>query len=200
MNYALTVVEASPVVLPEEPVSLFNIEQSSRIDFHDDDGEQFHIECVLIPAAREYAEKIQNVALVRQTWLLNLDAFPCGRIIEIPLRPVASVTSISYVDADGIEQTLNPSAYTVDTKSFRPRIELKASESWPTTEDCVNAVSILFEGGYIREEIPMRTKQAMILLVSHWYENREAMTLGEISREIEFAVTALLNADRAIPI
>lgn len=46
-----------------------------------------------------------------------------------------------------------------------------------------------------------RTQQAILLLVGHWYETREAAAIGTslsggVSREIELGVTRLLALDR----
>ena len=46
----------------------------------------------------------------------------------------------------------------------------------------------------------MLSKQAILLLVGHWYENREQVTVGEIAREIPLGVEALLWLDRNIPV
>ncbi|MBO9598636.1 MAG: phage head-tail connector protein [Cohnella sp.] len=56
------------------------------------------------------------------------------------------------------------------------------------------------EATVFADNVPKRVKQAIILLVSHWFENPEAVLIGSISKEIEFSVTALLNIDRVVPI
>lgn len=45
-------------------------------------------------------------------------------------------------------------------------------------------------------EIPQRYIHAMKLLISHWYENREAVVAGTISKEIELAFNSLVGIDR----
>src|SRR5262245_36909533 len=55
-------------------------------------------------------------SFVTQTWELSLDCFP-RREIRIPLPPLQSVDSVKYDDVNGVEQTLSPSLYTVDTRS-----------------------------------------------------------------------------------
>jgi hypothetical protein len=41
--------------------------------------------------------------------------------------------------------------------------------------------------------VPDDAKQAMLLLASHWVENREAVLTGTISKEIELSYTALTD-------
>jgi hypothetical protein len=41
--------------------------------------------------------------------------------------------------------------------------------------------------------VPDDAKQAILLLASHWVENREAVLSGTISKEIELSYTALTD-------
>lgn len=92
-----------------------------------------------------------NRALKPQTWLLVLDAFPDGAI-QLPLGPTLSVESVDYDDADGLEQTVSPSDYVVDTVTDSGWIVPVAGFSWPETVDRVNAVRVTYVCGY--EDVP----------------------------------------------
>jgi len=48
--------------------------------------------------------------------------------------------------------------------------------------------------------LPKPIYQAMLMLIAHWYENREAVLIGRPSKEIEFAVTNLIAPYRKIAI
>jgi len=87
----------------------------------------------------------------------------------------------------------------VDSVSQPGRLVLKSGQSWPSaTLRPANAIVIRFVAGWASlGELPLRIKQAMLLLIGHWYENREATITGTISREIEFAVSSLLGIDSA---
>ena len=75
----------------------------------------------LVAAVREQAEHEIGGALVTQTWERTLDAFPVsGGAIELGMPPVQSLVSVKYLDAAGTEQTLAPSAYTLDAASSVP--------------------------------------------------------------------------------
>ena len=43
-------------------------------------------------------------------------------------------------------------------------------------------------------------KQAMLLLIGHWYEHREAVNIGNITSEIPITAEALLSFNRKIPL
>ena len=151
----------------------------------------------LIQAAREYVETYQNRALCTQTWELVLDGWPNDEYVEIPLPPLQSVTSIKYKDSTGAETTWDEANYIVDTDSYLGRV-LADGCSWPS--DALypaGAIRIRFVAGYT--DVPATTKAAMLLLIGHWYEHREATDAVNLS-EIPFAVKSLLDLNRVVPI
>lgn len=131
-----------------------------------------------IRAAREYAERRTGRALVDRDWELVLDRFPCGRQpIEITRVPVniASI-EIRYVDADGAEQTLDPSAYVVvDGEPVR----IAPIDEWPATPcDRIGVVVVKFQVGPGAVGVPDILRSAMLLHVGDLYEHREDTIAG----------------------
>lgn len=94
-------------------------------------------------------------ALAPQTWILYLPGFPAAgspgsvlAIIRLPLPPLLSVTSITYVDTNGVTQTLSSSLYQV-LDGERAEIRPAYGQVWPATRiDTARAVAITFECGY----------------------------------------------------
>jgi uncharacterized phiE125 gp8 family phage protein len=163
------------------------------------DSTEDNLLSVLITAAREYCEGYTGRALATQTIEAYLDEFPCGDCIELPRPPLQSVTSVKYTDSAGTETTMTVTTqYLVDADSDVGRIVLPYGVSWPSfTEYPVNPIKIKYVCGYYASNlIPKSIKQAMLLLIGHWYANREAVLTGSISKEIEFAVKALLSMYR----
>jgi uncharacterized phiE125 gp8 family phage protein len=155
----------------------------------------------LITAARQYVESFQNRALCTQTWELWLDAFPSKGYLQIPLPPLQSAT-IKYYDVDSVEATFGAGSYFVDIKNEPGWVVLQYGETWPsTTLRTANGVCITFVAGYgAAADVPKKVKQAMLLLIGHLYENREAVaTSGAIPKEVPLAVDALLWQDRVVP-
>lgn len=150
---------------------------------------------VMISAARGYCEGITRRAFAPQTLEVYLNYFPGRSHIELPRPPLTSVTSIIYKDSLSAENTMVASTqYLVDTDSDIGRIVLPYGVSWPSfTAYPINPIRIRYIAGYTT--LPAELKQAMVLLVAHWYNSREAV--GTVSGEIEFAVTALLSQYRA---
>lgn len=173
----------------EEPISLDEAKTHLREDGTDQDS---LIEGLII-AAREQAEKFTERALCTQSWTLKLDAFPCESFIKLPFPPLISVESVKYYDTDGVLQTMSSSDYVVDTTSLFGKIDLAYGASWPTPRDIPNAVVVAFTCGYGgRNAVPASIKAAIKLNLSHLYENREAINIGNIVTPIPMAYESLL--------
>lgn len=147
----------------------------------------------MLQAAVQLVEERLHRALMTQTWQLTMDDFPAGDRIVLPRPPLQSIGSIQYVDTAGATQTFDGSNYVVDTVSEPGRLALTSTASWPSTDDRINAVTITFDAGWADPtQVPEPIKQAIKLLVGHWYENREAVLVGTISKQLELTVDALL--------
>lgn len=136
----------------------------------------------LISVARHTCENFTKRRLITQTWKRYLDAFPCERYIELPLPPVQSVTSVKYVDVDGVTQTMSASLYHVSLTNERARVCLNDGESWPDTDRVLDAVWIEFVTGYgaAASSVPAPLRQGMLMLIGHMYNAREDYVTGTI--------------------
>jgi uncharacterized phiE125 gp8 family phage protein len=180
-----------------EPVSLVEAKLHLRVDISDDDA---YI-TGLITAARIYFEATARRALISQTWRLSLDAWPCSDEIALPRPPLQSVTSIIYKDDVGAQTTLASASYIVDTDSEPGRVVLAYGESWPSgVLYPANPIQITYVAGYGDEgsDVPEQVRQAIKLLVSHWYENREPVVAsGAVPKAIPLGVDSLIWLNRA---
>lgn len=171
-----------------EPVSLTEVKQHSRVDLSDMDVELQR----LIVGARQHVEETTGRSLITQTWEYTLDRLP--ELIKLPRGPVQSVTSIEYVDLNGVTQTVDSSIYRVDTKSRRARITEAHNQSWPSVRDVTGAVTITYVAGYgsTAESVPQPIRHAIMMLVAHWVENKEAVLLGVTQAPMILSVESLL--------
>ena len=156
-----------------EPLDIeLDVKPHLRVDFSDDDG---YIQS-LLTAVREHVEVTElSSALMTQTWELVLDDWPRLPLV-FPKPPLQSVTSIKYTDIDGAESIFSSAAYQVDADSWPGRLVLKIGQSWPTvTLREIGGVVIRFVAGYggAIEDVPAPIRQAMQLIISDLYENRE---------------------------
>ena len=163
------------------------------------DSAEDNLLTMLISAAREYCENVTGRALATQTIEYYLDKFPSDDFFELPRPPLQSVTSIIYKDSAGASTTMTlTTQYLVDSDRTVGRIVLPYGVTWPSfTAYTVNPITVKYVCGYYASNlIPKAIKQAMLLLIGHWYENREAVLVGTVSKTIEFAVQALLSQYR----
>lgn len=179
-----------------EPVSLPEAKLHLRVDGDDDDTAIMS----QLMAARRWAEQAAWRAFITQTWELTMDAFPGTDRIELPRPPLQSVTSVKYTIDAGTEYTYASSNYIVDTDNEPGRIVLKSTSSWPSDSLYpVNGVRIRFVAGYgdDAEDVPEHFRQAVLLLLGHWYENREQVVVsGAVPKELPLGVEALLMIDQ----
>lgn len=150
----------------------------------------------LIAAATSHIENTLDLSLMARTWRLTLDAF--SDTIELPRGPVASVVSVRYVDSAGATQTVSADDYTIDLTSPSQWIVLNSGVSWPPTLDAVNSVAIEYVAGFV--ELPADyagLKHAILLMVGHWYANREAVSERQMA-QVPLAVDALTAPYRRV--
>ena len=179
-----------------EPVLWAEAKLYCRID---DDTEQATVEA-LIAAARHTVEELTQKQLITATWVRTLDRFPETHPIDLPRGPLASVASISYTDENGDAQTLAASGYQVDLVNDPGRILPGVDLVWPDTRaNALNTVTITYTAGYgaTGASVPPPLIQAILMLVSHWFEHREAVALTQMS-EVPFAVQRLVSFYRAM--
>ena len=173
-----------------EPVTTEQAKTHMRISGSDDDT---YID-TLITIAREWTEQFTGRALATQTLEIILDKFPSKDFIEMPMSPVQSITSIKYKNSDGDETTWDSSNYIVNNDILPCKIYLAYGEVYPDfTEYPTGAVRIRSVHGHKSDEIalPKAIYHALLLLISHLYENREA-TIEKALNETPFAVKSLL--------
>lgn len=143
-----------------------------------------------LSAAREHAETFIGYAIAEQTWELALDSFPADGI-ELGGGDVKSVASVSYIDAGGVTRTLTGSDYLLDPFASPNRLLLpNGSAGWPETLTVVNAVRVRFVVG--GGPLPAAIRAALLLMVGHFYENRQDVQSGVEAKQIPMGSTQLL--------
>lgn len=178
-----------------EPLTTTEAKAHLRVTISDDNT----LIDALVVAAREYVEDVCSVAIFTQTWQLWLDGWPQGNALRLPRPPLQTVSSVKYYDAADTEYTLASTEYMVDATSWPARLVLRDAASWPgVTLRPVNGVLVTFVAGWsTTAAIPQALKQAMLLLLGHWYENREAvLTSGMAPLALKLAVESLLRSYR----
>lgn len=137
-------------------------------------------------------------ALVQQTWALRLRRFP-SHTIELPLPPLKSVSSITYFDADNVEQTVDPSAYLVHPHIYVGEVEPAPGCAWPTAlAERADAVRIEFVCGYgDAAKVPAQIRQAIRMIAVHNFRQPEPVVVGAQPHELPLGVRGIVERYRA---
>ena len=155
-----------------EPVSLAEVKKHLEIADADHSHDQ-HLSA-LIQTARELVEHDTQAILATGTFTMTLDDFPDEDEIELPIKPVSSVTSITYIDTGGTTRTMSSSDYVLDSNEPTPEIRLAYLAMWPVTRGEPNAVTITFVAGYSSAAtVERKFKQMMLLDIARNFQDRE---------------------------
>jgi len=167
-------------------------EAKAHFNYEDTDKDSYIT--ALIKAARQSCESETNRAFIEQTWVLGLETFPA--VIEVPFPPLMSITSIIYKDDNAVQTTLAATEYQVDTDSEPGRIAPARFCNWPTVDDkSFLPVKVTYKCGWsTAASVPSEIKQAILLMVGHWFANHESVEISNfVPREVPMAATMLLT-------
>jgi uncharacterized phiE125 gp8 family phage protein len=153
----------------------------------------------LITACRDHGEYYTRRSWMPQTLALVMDRFPWAgarghlgglglgvgstALIRVERPPVTAITSITYYDEAGDQQTLDPSTYQVDLprgpRAQYARIRPVGDTVWPDTERRrLDAVTVTYQAGYAlagsppASTVPAELIQGMFLMIGELYKTR----------------------------
>ena len=154
-----------------EPVTAEYVKLHTRIDGSAEDD----LLAVYIQAAREYVETFTRCPVMTQTWVYKADCFK--KVIE--LKPnLQAVSHIKYIDGSGVQQTLDASLYDVNIANVVGLVYPAYNQSWPSVLSHRDVVEVEFIAGFgdDGDDVPAAIKQAICMMVAHWYENRQSVS------------------------
>lgn len=127
-----------------------------------------------IASAREQVESDTGYAMITQTFTLTMSEFPSDGWIHIPVRPISSITSITYYDENDSQQPLATTVYGLD--QGRRAVYLKANQYWPSINGQNNGIEITFVAGYgSADNVPAALKQLVLCKVAEQFFDRGDM-------------------------
>lgn len=170
-----------------EPVSLAEVRAHLRITGRAEDSYLTTLQKV----ARRHVETITGRALLTQTWDLKLSTF--ADPIYVPYPPLASVTSITYLDGDGDTQTLSTDVYEVDAARTPGEVRLKYGQAWPGIRGHEDVITIRYVAGWTAaDNVPEGIRLAIMELCDHWQEFRGPVISGTSVAAVDLTVDSLL--------
>lgn len=109
--------------------------------------------------------------------------------------PVVTITHIKYYDTNDTLQTLAASNYILDNISQPARIGIAVDGTLPDLADRINAVLVKYTVGYsnLASEVPEGIRQAVLITIGNWYENRQTVITGRTATELPLSSQYLLK-------
>lgn len=187
-----------------EPVTLIEAKAFLRVTHVKDDA----YVTGLISMARMAVEDFTRRAFIEQEWLLTMDSWPVasrpthrtmqGRRIELDRSPVLDVSSVKYYPADDSAQaTLSEDDYIVAKGLIPGILQIKSGSAWPALACRPDAVEISFTAGHEDAElILLPLRQAILLIIAHFYETRTPVNVGNLVTEVPLGLQWLLQSYR----
>lgn len=174
-----------------EPISLEETKSFMRIDGSDDDI----LINSLIAAARIYIETTMGLIMISESWSYYIDKWPNKSVIYMPLSPIISVDEIRIHSSPSSYETLEAEHYQADIYSNHPRIKILNTPSTTPLASSLNQIEIQITAGFGDQisDVPSDLKQAMLMLVTHWFEKREPIGYGGTFVKVPVAIEAILS-------
>jgi uncharacterized phiE125 gp8 family phage protein len=150
-----------------EPISLAEAKLYLRVEHDDDDA----VIASLITAARAQVEMQARVALITQAWRFVYSRWPATGRLTLTRAPVRQLLSARVYDGAGVAQAINTLAFSIDrvlgVLGFQPCV-------LPAPGRLVGGIEIDIELGFgpAAADVPAPLRQAVKLLLAHWYETR----------------------------
>lgn len=145
-----------------------------------DDATDDALIATMLKAARQAVESRQNISTLTKTIVQKLERFPSSykvatdyeNVIKLLVYPVVNVSSITYLDENGVLQTLAQNLYEVDT--YRGIIGEAVDQDFPDTYLSLNDVTITYTAGFgtAATDCPSDIRIAVLKLIANMYDNR----------------------------
>jgi uncharacterized phiE125 gp8 family phage protein len=138
---------------------------------------------------------IQTLEYAMEDFYADADGY-----IHLPFSPVLELVSIRVRTGAESFEAIPPAEYEIDAGGVYP-----LSRAWPFVSGRNQRVIIRYRVGCAKTEgvpavwvanVPEPIRFAILLLVAHWYRNREAVVIGQSAVTLPFAVDALLQPYR----
>ncbi|MEM7303402.1 MAG: phage head-tail connector protein [Pseudomonadota bacterium] len=147
-----------------------------------------------IEAADQLIALQTNTSLMERVLVLSIPkVIPC---IQLPKPPFIDFASVKHWDKDENETSVATGSLRVRTVDMLPTFEIPSISG--TSE---GRMEIEYQAGYAdANTVPVTLKQAALMLVGHWYANREASFMDprimNVSKVTPLGFMELINPHR----
>ncbi|AOI88977.1 hypothetical protein [Burkholderia pseudomultivorans] len=173
-----------------EPLTFEEVAIQCRID--DEDERQF-VENIVIPGARQAAERKSGAAIRKARYVERLAGFPAGEF-SLSVGQVLGVDSIEARDATGFASTLDPGGYEVVQLGRETLCAPLGTARWPHA----SVVTITYRAGIDIDKHP--SVRSWMLLAAAWaYDHRELFSEGQTVAQMPDGYADLLLDSITVP-
>ena len=156
-----------------KPISVAEAKKHLRIEHMDDDGYLDR----LVDAAVSYvdANGVLGKPIIVRKFVLEFTEKPTWPV-RLPFSNFTELENIKVIQ-DGTLVTLENDDFQIGSDGdFRTVSPIKGTD-WPVADDVPYAYQICYKAGMSGNAggVPETIKHALLLLVAHWYEHREAV-------------------------
>jgi hypothetical protein len=126
----------------------------------------------LVDEATTEAETYCKSKFVTQTRIHYFDTF--ADPLTLPWPPLQSVTSVTYIDTDGVTQTLSSTRYEIGESGGYGTVRLRHGQTWPAVRDHEDVIQVKYVCGHgTQAQVPQGIKGALGLYAGHRREYPE---------------------------
>lgn len=174
-----------------EPIVLSDIKSFLHMEAGVTDEDSYLT--LLITAARAYCEGYQKKAYMKQTLKAVFDTKGLASPWSIELPRSFALQSVSSVK-------MTTGATTTNVADFYVSDDIVAKVVIEESGLTADSIAIEYVTGVdSADNVPAQVKQAMRMLIAHWFENRSAVTMESVApKELPLAVKSLLDQGRVM--
>lgn len=156
-----------------EPVTLAQAKAHLRVDDNAEDG----LIATLIAAARLHIEGVTGRAMLAQSWRLVLDHWPADRLVRLPVTPLISLASVTTYNGEGTPSAVALAAVRTDAEGQGTMLVLPPLTAALRER---HGIEIDYVAGFGASagDVPADLVQSLLMLVAHWFDNRDAVIIA----------------------
>ena len=171
------------------PVSLTEAKSHLKVDTTADDTYITSIIKAATQLSEEYTNRFFIDTIIDQT---------CSDFAQLQTlfkSKVSAVAHVKYYDSDNSLQTLSATIYDTQLQYEPSQIQLADDKSFPEITKRNDAVVARYTVGYgsAASDVPEIIKQAILLTLGNWYENRMSVITGRTTTEMPMSAKFLLD-------
>ena len=172
-----------------EPVSLDEAKRWLKVETEDEN----EIILTLITSARLYIEQATQRLLLQQSWRVIFSDLDMSGAYLMPLSPVLRLLGLTLRYSDDSEAALSVANVRLTKHGDDTALLIPQSYRTMLINDARFELDVSLGYGPNGHDVPAPIRQALLMLVAYWYENRGDYSTYVNLTQIPSVITALLT-------